>query len=773
MSLLTLQSTDNAQNPTSTDPAIIRNNFKDGIELRKGTEVGLVSLSINKIAVFEVVEGVNDTFTWRIGARTQFNQHRIVVPAGEYTGEDLARIIVEQLNNSTILGNFKGAWTCSFDASKFDGDGAFTIDYGQNPVPDFNQNTCSLYAGNPAVSFEGNGTGEVIINGAEMSNEFQTRGGGNNIITSNVGIFPNDGEVVYTLQPIKGFPLASFTKRFITDAIQMEENNGGTTRTFTLMEPAGGSDAKNNDWTYVVMYDNGDANEYWYFDDDDEGHIGIGSDDTSDATDSNNWDISEVFYNETTQTLQDLQAGARYATTPIGQAGTLHIYQNGADPKLGIPKVGMGYGTSKLGWVRNQLYNGKTNYPTNPDAFIKTSVPDGFDCMFVVKDNANFDNIQVSLNQMNKNGAIDFPNPNWRNQSKNVFGTKTPQTWNTIAGTNPPPSAWTNFEYGKDHIQVKIQISNITNMKLFILHDKDGDKNYEEQQMLITMAQANNNITKNIIEDFYPLRPCFVMINGGRYERKTIFQSGRFDSEEIQPPLDFEFQGGEEMDDDHPDYVDLSLLKADPPSNAVSLSSLFIFGTILDADLVSNGGTFPDQDAPTPASRVVNQISSLIGFNNFNIYSSGQVSNPTTSQHKPLLTIREPNLLVELVDFNIKGYNGATGDRGKIIASIPAEELSTNSRTGTLNYFSQYPIMIDLNLVNDTIVYDLNVIIRRPNGRVADDLIPKTAMTLLFKEGEETKQRRMMKEQVELIASSMSNINQIKTDSVGNGFPKL
>jgi hypothetical protein len=745
MSLLTLQSTDNAQNPSTTDPAIIRNNFKDGIELRKGTEVGLVSLSINKIAVFEIIQGVNDTFTWRIGARAQFNQHRVIVPQGEYTGDELARIIVEQLNNSTILGNFKGAWTCSFDASKFEGDGAFTIDYGQNEVPDFNENTCSLYAGNPEVSFDGNGTGEVV----------------------------NDGEVVYTILPIKGFPLASFTQRFITDGILLTENDSGNTRTFALTLPPVGSDAETNDWTYVANYDDGSPDEYWYLDDEDEGFFGIGTDASLEATDSVNWDIAEMYYNETTETLQDLQAGARYETTPIGAVDTFHIYQTGADPKMAIPKVGIGYGNSKLGWVRNQLYNGNIQYPTNPDAFIKTSVPDGFDCMFIVKDNSAFDNIQVSLNQMNKNGAIDFPNPNWRNQSKIVFGTKTPQTWDTIAGTNPAPSAWTNFEYGKDHIQVKIQISNITNMKLFILHDKNGDKNYEEQQMLITMAQANNNITKNIVEDFFPLRPCFVMINGGRYDRKTIFQAGRFDSEEIQPALDFAYQGGEEMDDDHPDYVDLSLLKADPPANAVSLSSLFIFGTILDADLVSNGGTFPDQDAPTPTSRIVNQIAPLIGFNNFNVYPSGNVSNPTTTQHRPQLTIREPNLLVELVDFNIKGYNGATGDQGKIIASIPAEELSTNSRTGTLNYFSQYPIMIDLNLVNDTILYDLNVIIRRPNGKVADDLIPKTAMTLLFKEGEETKQRRMMKEQVELIASSMSNINQIKTDSVGNGFPKL
>ena len=70
--------------------------------------------------------------------------------------------------------------------------------------------------------------------------------------------------------------------------------------------------------------------------------------------------------------------------------------------------------------------------------------------------------------------------------------------------------------------------------------------------------------------------------------------------------------------------------------------------------------------------------------------------------------------------------------------------------------------MIDLNLVHDITTYDLNVIIRRPNGQVADDLIQKTHITLLFKEGEETKQRRLMKEQTELLSSTLSNMNQIK-----------
>ncbi len=772
MSLLTLESKNNSQNPSSTDPSIIRNNFKDGIELRKGTEVGLVSLSINKVASYEVIEGKNDTLTWRIGNSAQFNQHQIKIPAGEYTGIGLASQIKTALDNSTILGNYKGNWTIGFDDSKFDGDGAFTIDYGQSETPNFNEITLEQYAGNPNLEIVDNSTKAVEVRGGGFTNGIIERQSMSNIITGNKGIFPNDGEAIYEIKPVSGFPLQSFSQRFITDAIPLIENDDGTNRNFTLELPPGGSQAETNGWTYVAKFTDTSPDEYWYFKTDDEAEFGIGSDASQDATLEASWDyVDSLLYNESEEFLQDITAGGRYNTTPTGTG--FKVSASPLNTKLNIPSAPIGYGRSAVGYVRNQLYNGRNKYPGNPDALITTLQPEGFDTMFNIKDNPTFDGIQIQLSQMLQNGAVPFPNPNWRNQSKYVFQNKTPSNWNTIPGVNPSPTNWSNFDYGLDHIQVKIQISNILNYKLFILHDKAGDGNWEEQTILMNSSQTGTNMTKNIIEDHFPLRPCFCMTNGGRYDRKHVKVGGHYDSDEFAPPTDFVFQEGDEVDDTTPGYVNTEELVAAPPSNAVKLSALFLFGTIFESDLVSNGGTVPDAEVPTPGSRIVNNIADLIGFNRFNIYPSGQVSNPTTSQHKPILTIREPNLLVELVDFNIKGYNGSTGDKGKIIASIPAEELNTNSRTGTLNYYSQYPIMIDLNLVNDTIAYDLNMIIRRPNGQVADDLVGTTTSTLLFKEGEETKQKRLMKEQVNLLASTISNINQIKTDSVGTGFPKL
>ena len=90
MSLITLTSEQNAQNPQITDPAILRNHYKDGIKIRKGSEIGLVSISINKESFFTIVAGVSDTFTWRYGNRNDFIFHKVTITPGDYTGTQLA-----------------------------------------------------------------------------------------------------------------------------------------------------------------------------------------------------------------------------------------------------------------------------------------------------------------------------------------------------------------------------------------------------------------------------------------------------------------------------------------------------------------------------------------------------------------------------------------------------------------------------------------------------------------------------------------------------------
>ena len=81
--------------------------------------------------------------------------------------------------------------------------------------------------------------------------------------------------------------------------------------------------------------------------------------------------------------------------------------------------------------------------------------------------------------------------------------------------------------------------------------------------------------------------------------------------------------------------------------------------------------------------------------------------------------------------------------------------------------------MIDLNLAQETIFYDLNAILRLPDGRVANDLINPTEITLLFKEGEESKQKRLLKNQAHMLASMLGNKQSAMIGGIGSGNPLL
>ena len=106
MSLVTISSKRNTEVQRDTDPAIIKNHFKDGLVLREGTEVALVSLTINKLDLFEIIAGENDVFIWRIGNRQSFEQHTVTIAEGNYNGSTLATELALKANASTLLGNF-------------------------------------------------------------------------------------------------------------------------------------------------------------------------------------------------------------------------------------------------------------------------------------------------------------------------------------------------------------------------------------------------------------------------------------------------------------------------------------------------------------------------------------------------------------------------------------------------------------------------------------------------------------------------------------------
>jgi len=777
MSLVTLSSKRNTEVQRDTDPAIIKNHFKDGLVLREGTEVGLVSLTINKLDLFEIVAGQNDIFIWRIGNQQTFEQHTVTIAEGNYNGSSLAIELAAKANASTLLGNFKGTWTCTFDQTAQNGEGAFTMNYGQNETPAApNTQTYETYGGG-TPSFANNGSALVQVSGAignPETDDFETT---NNplIITGNKGIFPNDGDFECIIRPQEGYTEIDQREALRASGGLVDETiyTGGTpTNRLGTFTPTTGTPAANG-WTLEFIFENGDDSTFWTYLGDGEWGVDDGGGGADAASRANSDDF--YFWNPSRGVWADELNGGRGAE--VVNTGSFYI-RNGGVP-FSVVQGNVGMGTTVAGYVRNYLYKGRDNYPGDTNADILKSSPDGFDITVTCDDNLQKNGVDFSLGKMVQNAGIEFPNPNWRLPSAMVADFQNLDPTTDFSALPPvggvTPSNWTSYNYPDDHIKLRIAISKVIQIQIYISHDTSGNGTFIEEQFLRRTGD-NNGFNTTIKEKFFPLRPVIAIGRGNQYFASRYFLQGKFDDTEILNP-NFEIASSAVTlhKDDAVDLEDESeTVIASPaaavPANAMTVSALYKFGEIFASDTAGQkpeGGLSAEDLTPSGS------INNLIGFNRLYNFALGQTSNGVTSTNNPITNIAEPTLSLELPDFNIKGANGNTGDSMRVIAVVPKEELNTNEKTGTLHYYPTFPIMIDLNLPQEQIFYDLNAILRLPDGRVANDLINPTEITLLFKEGEESKQRRMLKEQAAMISSVMGNRQSAMIGGIGNGNPLI
>ena len=764
MSLVTLSSSKNTATSSNTSPSIIKNYFKEGLVLREGTEVCLVSLTINKLDLFEIIEGDNDTLVWRIGNSASFDQHTVTISAGNYNGEQLAKEIQEKLNNSVIIGLYYNQWTCVFDQTLQAGKGGFTIDYGQNETPAAaNANTYIGYAG-ATPSFTSNGTPSVTMGGSAIGrlNDFKNKINPT-VITGNKGIFPNEGNQSLIIRPQQGYSLTDQSDALKLQTITETYYELGIpeTRDLTFVDTTGVP--LTNGWLLKADTTPVVDSLFWTYLGD--GEWGVSEDGTYSATRQNILDNGGnfLFYNPSREVFADADNGGRH--TEISAVGSIYSY-TAAPFLISIALSNVGYGSSCSGYVRNYLYNGRDDYPANTNAEIKADQNNGYDVMINCVDNDTEDGIEFNLSQLKQTQGTSFPDANWRTASVFIFENIDPltefNTLPTILGT--APTNWSTFTYGTDHIRMRVEIDNIVRVNVYLSHDTAGDGDFSTNEILVRRTGDANGFNTTIQEKLFPLRPCVSVSGGNNYQPSRYILEGIFDEVEIVNPTVYSSLDDVEIADESEFSLTAS---ASVPANALTLSALYKFGETYQSD-VPPSGTLPQVDLIPSGS-----INNILGLNRYYVFAAGNASNSVTSSSEPITTIREPTLSLELTDFNIKGSNGTTGDSMKVIAVIPKEELQTNEKTGTLHYYPAFPVFIDLNLPQETIFYDLNAILRLPSGRVANDLVNPTEMTLLFREGEESKQKRMLKQQSEMLASMIGNIQSTKINNIGNEFPRI
>lgn len=754
MSLITLTSKQNNADPRPTDPAIIKNAFRDGITIRKGSEVALINLSISKQGLFEVPADQVNQIVFRIGDRATYAQRVAVITPGNYTGSKLAELVETAMNDATLIGVYKGTWTCTYSINVSE---TFTINYGANPLPTETGPTLTEYDGNMAI-VKGDIKTRIMSNlqngGAFGNGKYPPT----NIATGNLGIFGNGGEVVSIARPmlipgIDDWDNAFFLFTNWREYVTIGGNTVGTV--FTIQYTVAGGTGP---WRWkLTNWADGRPDEYLTPSPTSVIGTGVFKHSTSLATDpalgTNKYFSPDG--NNNTPGEGIISSVSRTADTVTG---TAYKYSAPANILAPVPDLGY-YGCQQTGYCRNQLYTGRTDYPGNIHATIQSNVG-GYDLWIQVKSGWDLsNNVSFDCGQLIQTQGSNFPNANWRTQSGYLFQNLGLTDFASRGATN-----WATYNpNNQDNIQMKIDVRGITGLRVLVSHDTQGDNIFIEEQVLADSTVAVGHpakITSRIKENHYPLRPVYAISNGGYYPSNIVISdvSGIFDTSEIVPNI------ATEMGDEPTQEEELNVAPT-----ALTKPALYKTGYIT-VDSIGNGA---DQIPALDYAGEQGNMADIMGFKSFYVFASGQTSNPIESSKPPVDNISEPSLLLELFDFNITGHNGNTGDRSKVIAVIPKEELTSGATKGVLHYYPNFPVFIDLNMPEDKTFYDLNALLRAPDGTIANDLVNPTEITLMIRESEETRQRKLMVEQAEILASVMTNRNATKINQLGVNNPLI
>ena len=443
MSLIILESED------KQNPSYFKNNFRDGIEVKKGSEISLVSLSFNKDASYNILTGDNDSFRWVIGETPNYSLHTTVIPSGVYTGKALADKVFQLLTAQTVLQQYE--WEISFDQAGNEGQGSFTVGYKtRTKSSDFVENFIVQQSGSNTFSYLGQGDTSITALGQRSTNNIVSPSS-NNISVLTGGLYADGGYVDFLLKPTKSYTQTSFDVLETGTGPNIAYNESGFLSLWTLIKAPPVALAAG--WNYrLESFLAPGSYIYWYYLPTDEGVIKTSplvSDGNwgNDASDPSNWN-DEFLYNDTEEDLRNAAAGNRTSSNGSGVGHVFSKHDGANIVKMGLTKNVLGYGSNKFGYCRNELYT---------SGLIGPRQPDGFDSMFHVQDNVSRTDVKFSLSQLIQDESIDYPQSGWRDDSITVFQNVLPGSLGDI-NTTPKPTGWSNFTYGEDYIGVRVEV---------------------------------------------------------------------------------------------------------------------------------------------------------------------------------------------------------------------------------------------------------------------------------------------------------------------------
>jgi hypothetical protein len=140
----------------------------------------------------------------------------------------------------------------------------------------------------------------------------------------------------------------------------------------------------------------------------------------------------------------------------------------------------------------------------------------------------------------------------------------------------------------------------------------------------------------------------------------------------------------------------------------------------------------------------------------------------------PLVAPRQ-TIQVEVPEFNIKSWSGGSNDVGRAVGVIPAEQWDRNTdlTNDTLYYKSDYPKPVATNSQVTQPMYSLSCRLRDTEGKLIQDLKNPTTVTFMLKEGEESKQQRIMDNAMERLSAMKANNQETRISNANENMPRF
>ncbi len=453
----------------------------------------------------------------------------------------------------------------------------------------------------------------------------------------------------------------------------------------------------------------------------------------------------------------------------------LRAQVGGVYPPLSTVKFNepIDYNPVALGYMRNDLYEGRELTPDAPDNQFDTVDPaanGGFGgksvggADIIAELLPSFDGTMVPIVRVSKTtqtGGSTYLGPNWRTRTI-ILEEKINDA--TIMPTFTPPNL----------VKLTVEITGIQGVNVSISFAADPTADFTPNTKLLVSTSNTGapvqKINSTIKERWFPLRPAIGYCSTSWYFTTPAYIQGEYDTSLISgngllgSQAESQTEGGE---------LDVSPHGVGAPT-AIQLRHLWKFGQLQDSDVGAGAGQVPtNQREPNTAS-----VATTLSLPKYVILrnqapTDAAVAFPQTQVNTGgalLETGESPNLSVEVNDFNVKGYNGATSDINKQISVISREELASGQTTGSLHYVPPYPIKIDLNVPTTKALNSLTVALRDvDSGKIVEELAYPTTLTLLHEASEMSKMEKMF----DRVLTKQADKNNTQNNLIGMNNPRV